>query len=118
LLTEVNGDTEIVRDIMLPDVDDAVGGLAVLVLLLRLLVLAPCCASLFVVPAVPVCAVCAHDIGVRVDRGELCRVGLGERQDLAADGLKVCRIPEEDLEEDWRCGEQVVWLQSQYHNLS
>jgi hypothetical protein len=103
---------------VLPNFDDAVCRLAVLVLAMCLLVGSPRPLLLVVCPRVVAVhrALGANDVCVRVHRGKLCRVGLRQWQYFATDRLEIGRVAEEDLEKDWWGREEVVWLGVRYVN--
>lgn len=94
---------------MLPDVDDAICWIPFFVFLgvvfrtPRVLGLVPMLLS----------TLGTHNIRIRIDGSELSRVGLCEGYQFPANGLKVGRVVEEQLEEHWRSGQQVIRLGSE-----
>jgi hypothetical protein len=121
-LTKIDGDTEVIRNIVFSDGDNTLSRLPIPPLL-RLVLCAPSPLSLIAISETEqirstgmLRLLRAHNVRVSVHGGELCRVRFGQREELASDGLEVERIVEEELEEDRWCREEVVGLRGERIN--
>jgi len=106
-LTQINGDSKIVRNVVFSYIDDTLRWFPLSPLLLRI-VRPPRFAFVFFAKN----SFRRHPnyIGVGVDSGEFGGIRQSKREEFALDLLEVGRVVEEELEEDRRCGEQVIWL--------
>lgn len=106
MLTQVDCYSEIIRDVVLANIDDALGRLAIPPLL-RIFLCAPCSLAVSLIPHTSHSAktgglvrLCTNNVGISVHSSELCRVGFCQWQQLAADDLKIEGVVEEELQKD------------------